>query len=115
MSVEGFYAREQFAIVAARDEDLGVGADSGLKDGERTRGKFVFFELGDFIFGQFGAGFGEEVSKTFRVSGMFETSPFPGRRVVGYWGAWRVNGRGQRYDGDLLTGRLLTGSLRRPC
>ena len=45
MPIESLHAREQFAVVAAVDEDLGVRADSRLQDGERARGEFVFFEL----------------------------------------------------------------------
>ena len=32
VAVEGLDAREQFAVVAARDQDLGVRADGGLED-----------------------------------------------------------------------------------
>ncbi len=50
MPIEGLDSRQQFAIVAARYKDLGVGADGGLKDGQGTRGHFVFFQLRDLIF-----------------------------------------------------------------
>ena len=38
VAVEGFDAREQFAVVAAGDEDLGVGAGGGHEDGEGAGG-----------------------------------------------------------------------------
>ena len=50
MPVEGLHTREQFSVVAAGDQDLGVGADSGLEDGERAGGEFVLFEDGDLVF-----------------------------------------------------------------
>jgi len=49
MSVECFYTSEEFAVVSAGDEDLCVGANGGLEDGERAWGEFIFFELGDFV------------------------------------------------------------------
>jgi hypothetical protein len=50
VAVEGFDAGEELAVIAARDEDLGVGAGGGLKDGQRAGGEFVGFEQGDFVF-----------------------------------------------------------------
>ena len=50
MPVEGFYTCEQFAVVAAGDEDLGVRAGGGHEDGEGTGGELVGFEEGDFVF-----------------------------------------------------------------
>lgn len=50
MSIEGLDSREQLSVVAAGNQDLVVGADSGLEDGERTRFEFMFLELGDFEF-----------------------------------------------------------------
>jgi len=49
MSVECFYAGEEFAVVATRDDDLVVVADSGLKNGERTGGEFVLFDAINFV------------------------------------------------------------------
>lgn len=39
-----------------------MGADCCLEDGEGAGREFVFFELGDFVFCEFVAGFVEEVS-----------------------------------------------------
>ncbi len=47
MPIEGLDAREQFSVVAAGDEDLGVGFHGRLEDGEGTGGEFMFFELSD--------------------------------------------------------------------
>lgn len=44
MSVKGFDAREQFAIVPAADQDLRVVSDGGLEKRQRTVGEFVGFE-----------------------------------------------------------------------
>lgn len=49
MSVECFYAGEEFAVVATRDDDLVVVADSGLKDGERTGSKLVLFDASNLV------------------------------------------------------------------
>lgn len=38
MAIEGFDAGEQLAVVAAGDQDLGVGAGGRLEDGERAGG-----------------------------------------------------------------------------
>ncbi len=56
MPIEGFHAGQEFAVVAAGDEDLGVGADGGLEDREGAGGELVFFELGDFVFAGGGKG-----------------------------------------------------------
>lgn len=50
MAIEGLDARQQLAVVAARDEHLGVRAHGGLEDGERAGCEFVFFQLGDLVF-----------------------------------------------------------------
>jgi hypothetical protein len=50
MAVEGFDAREQLAVVARANEDLGVLAYGGLEEGEGAGGEFVGFELGYFVF-----------------------------------------------------------------
>ncbi len=47
MPIEGLDTREQLSVVAAGDEDLGVGFHSRLEDRERAGCKFVLFELGD--------------------------------------------------------------------
>lgn len=62
MTVESFHPGKQFAVVAGGDEDLGVLAHGGLEQGEGTAGEFVGFEEGELVFGEFGAGFGEEGS-----------------------------------------------------
>lgn len=49
MSVECFYAGEKFAVVATRDDDLVVVADSGLEDRKRTGGEFVLFDASNLI------------------------------------------------------------------
>lgn len=61
MSIESLDTAEHLAVVAQRDEDLGMVAHGGLEDREWTGGEFVFFELGDFVLGQFGARFCEEL------------------------------------------------------
>lgn len=48
MSIERLDAREELSVVAAGDENLSVGADCGLEDGQWTGCKFVLLELGDF-------------------------------------------------------------------
>lgn len=48
MSIKRLDAREELSVVAAGDEDLSVGADCGLEDGEGSGGEFVLFELRDF-------------------------------------------------------------------
>ena len=50
MPVEGLYAREELAVVADRDEDLGVAAHSGLEYAQGAGGELVLLELGDLIF-----------------------------------------------------------------
>jgi hypothetical protein len=49
MSVECFYAGEEFAVVAARDDDLVVVADSSLEDGERTGSEFMLFDTSNLV------------------------------------------------------------------
>lgn len=44
MPVEGFDSRQELAVVATRDENLGVRTDSGLKDRQGPGGEFVFFK-----------------------------------------------------------------------
>lgn len=62
MAVEGLDAGEQFAVVAAGDEDLGVVAHGGLEEGEGAVGELVGFEQGELVFGQFLSGFALEFS-----------------------------------------------------
>jgi hypothetical protein len=50
VTVEGFYAREDLAVVPAGDQDLCSRPDGGLEDREWTSGKLVLFDLGDLIF-----------------------------------------------------------------
>jgi len=49
VTVESLYTGEQFAVVAAGNENLGARADSRLQDGERAGSELVFLDLGDFI------------------------------------------------------------------
>lgn len=44
MPVEGFDSRQELAVVATRDENLGMRTDSGLKDRKGPGGEFVFFK-----------------------------------------------------------------------
>lgn len=50
MSVECLYTGEEFAVIATGNEDLCVGANGSLEDGERAGREFVFFKLGNLIF-----------------------------------------------------------------
>ena len=50
MPVERFYASEEFAVVAAGNENLSVRTNGGLEDGEGSGGELVLFELRDFVF-----------------------------------------------------------------
>jgi hypothetical protein len=50
MTVEGFHAGEDLAVVSARDQDLGARADGGLEDGERAGSELMLFHLSDFVF-----------------------------------------------------------------
>ena len=50
MAIEGFDAREQFAVVTAGDEDLGVVAHCCLEEREGALGEVVGFEEGEFVF-----------------------------------------------------------------
>jgi hypothetical protein len=50
VTVESLDAREDFAVVAARDQDLRARANGGLEDGQRSSGKLMFFNLRDFVF-----------------------------------------------------------------
>jgi hypothetical protein len=47
MPIERLDSRQQLAVVAAGDQNLGVRAHGGLEDGEGTGGEFMFFELRD--------------------------------------------------------------------
>jgi hypothetical protein len=49
MSVECFYAGEEFAVVATRDDDLVVVADGGLEDGEGTSSEFMLFDASNLV------------------------------------------------------------------
>lgn len=51
MSIKGLDAAEHLSVIAQGDEDLCVVAHGGLEDRKWTGGEFVFFELGDFVFG----------------------------------------------------------------
>lgn len=48
MPIERLDAGEELAVVAARDQDLGVRAHSGLEDGERAASELMLLEGGDF-------------------------------------------------------------------
>lgn len=50
MSVESLYAGEEFAVVAAGDQDLGAVADGRLEDGEGPGSELVLLDLGDLKF-----------------------------------------------------------------
>jgi hypothetical protein len=50
VTVEGLDAREDFAVVAARDQDLRARANGGLEDGQRSSGKLMLLDLRDFVF-----------------------------------------------------------------
>lgn len=60
VAVEGLDTGQELAVVADGDEDLGVGTDGGLEDGEGSRAELVLLELGDFVLCQLVAGFCEE-------------------------------------------------------
>ena len=47
--VKGLDARQQLAVVADRDEDLGVRPHRRLEDRERAGRELVFLELGDLV------------------------------------------------------------------
>jgi hypothetical protein len=49
MSVECFYASEEFAVVATRNDDLVVVADGSLKDGKRTGSEFMLFDTSNLV------------------------------------------------------------------
>lgn len=49
MAVEGLNAGKKLAVVAARDQDLGVRAYGGLKKRKRPRSELVFLKLGNLI------------------------------------------------------------------
>ena len=49
MSVECFYAGEEFAVVATRDDDLVVIADGGLENGERASGELMLLDTSNFV------------------------------------------------------------------
>jgi len=50
MTVECFDTRKQFAVVATRNEHLGVRPHGRLQDRQRARCEFVFFDLSDLVF-----------------------------------------------------------------
>jgi len=50
MAVEGLDARQQLAVVAARDQHLRVRAHGRLQDGQRARGELVLLQLRDLEF-----------------------------------------------------------------
>jgi hypothetical protein len=49
VTVECLDTGEQFAVVAARDQNLCARSDGGLEDGKRSSGELVLFDLGDFV------------------------------------------------------------------
>jgi hypothetical protein len=49
VTVECLHAGEDFAVVSARDQDLGARADGGLEDREGSSGELVLLDLCDFI------------------------------------------------------------------
>jgi len=50
VAIKGLDPGEEFAVVAARDQDLRVGARGGLKQRERSSSELMFFDKRDFIF-----------------------------------------------------------------
>lgn len=50
VTVERLDTGEELAVVAAGNQDLGVVAGSGLQQRQRTCGKLMLFDEGDFIF-----------------------------------------------------------------
>ena len=49
MTIECLDSCKDFAIVAARDQDLCARANGGLEDGERASSELMLFDLSDFI------------------------------------------------------------------
>ena len=49
MTVESFDSRQELAVVATRDENLGMRTDSGLKDRKGPGGEFVFFKQSNLV------------------------------------------------------------------
>lgn len=49
VAVKGLDAGEQLAIVADRDENLDMGPDGGLQDGQRPRGELVLLQLRNLV------------------------------------------------------------------
>ena len=49
VAVKGLDACQQFPVVSARDEDLGVAPHGGLEDGERAGAELVLLQLCDFV------------------------------------------------------------------
>jgi hypothetical protein len=49
VTVERFDAGEDFAVVSARDQDLGARADGGLEDREGSSGELMLLNLSNFI------------------------------------------------------------------
>jgi len=50
MAIESLDARQEFAVVAARDQYLVGVSDRRLEDGQRTAGEFMLLKRCDFIF-----------------------------------------------------------------
>ena len=50
MPVECLDSRQEFAIVATRDENLSVRTDGGLEDGERPGCELVLLEQSNLVF-----------------------------------------------------------------
>ena len=48
--VKGLDAGQQLAVRADADEDLGVGADGGLQDGQRAVAELPLLKLCDLVF-----------------------------------------------------------------
>jgi hypothetical protein len=49
MPVECFYAGEEFAVVATRDDDLVMVADGSLEDGEGTSSELMLFDTSNLV------------------------------------------------------------------
>jgi hypothetical protein len=49
MTVEGFDACKDLAVVPAGDQNLCAGTNGGLEDRQGTGGELVLFDLSDFI------------------------------------------------------------------
>lgn len=69
VAIESLDTREQLAVVAARDQNLGVRSHGRLEDGEGARGELMLFELRDLVLaGEILARPGKEVVHGRRVA-----------------------------------------------